>query len=111
MSFVEPFDRSTSTATDPEPGSLARPLRAEVPSNPESRIPNPESRIPSPGSRVPWYDPVVAFVRWDPLQDLLAAQQRIARLATAPSGWTPAVDVFETPDRYVVMMELPGLTQ
>lgn len=53
----------------------------------------------------------MAFVRWDPLQDLLAAQQRIARLATGPTGWTPAVDVFETPDRYVVMVELPGLTQ
>jgi HSP20 family protein len=53
----------------------------------------------------------VAFVRWDPLQDLLAVQQRMTRLATAPSGWTPPVDVFETPDRYVVMVELPGLTQ
>ncbi len=53
----------------------------------------------------------MAFVRWDPLQDLLAAQQRIARLATSPSGWTPAVDVFEIADRYVVMVELPGLTQ
>jgi HSP20 family protein len=53
----------------------------------------------------------VAFVRWDPLQDLLAAQQRLTRLAVGPTGWTPAVDVFETPDRYVVMVELPGLTQ
>ena len=52
----------------------------------------------------------MAFVRWDPLQDLLATQQRIARLATAPSGWTPAFDVFETSDRFVVMVELPGLT-
>ena len=25
--------------------------------------------------------------------------------------WTPPVDVFETPDKYVVMVELPGLTQ
>ena len=58
-----------------------------------------------------WYDPAVAFVRWDPLQDLLATQQRMDRLATGPTGWTPAVDVFETPDRYVVMVELPGLTQ
>jgi HSP20 family protein len=53
----------------------------------------------------------VAFVRWDPLQDLLAAQQRINRLATGPTGWIPPVDVFETADRYVVMAELPGLTQ
>ena len=53
----------------------------------------------------------MAFVRWDPLQDLLAAQQRINRLATGPAGWIPPVDVFETSDRYVVMVELPGLTQ
>jgi HSP20 family protein len=52
----------------------------------------------------------VAFVRWDPLQDLLAAQQRITRLATGPTGWTPAVDVLETSDRFVVLVELPGLT-
>ena len=53
----------------------------------------------------------MAFVRWDPLQDLLATSQRLNRLATGPSGWTPPVDVFETPDRFVVMVELPGLTQ
>ena len=53
----------------------------------------------------------MAFVRWDPLQDLLATSQRLNRLATGPSGWTPPVDVFETDDRFVVMMELPGLTQ
>jgi HSP20 family protein len=58
-----------------------------------------------------WYDPTVAFVRWDPLQDLLATQQRLNRLVTGPTGWTPAVDVLETPDRYVVMVELPGLSQ
>lgn len=52
----------------------------------------------------------MAFVRWDPLQDLLATQQRISRLPTGPTGWTPAVDVFETSDRFVVMVELPGLT-
>ena len=53
----------------------------------------------------------MAFVRWDPLQDLLATSQRLNRLATGPSGWTPPVDVFESEDRFVVMMELPGLTQ
>ena len=53
----------------------------------------------------------MAFVRWDPLQDLLATSQRLNRLSTGPSGWTPPVDVFETHDRFVVMVELPGLTQ
>jgi HSP20 family protein len=33
------------------------------------------------------------------------------RLATGPSGWTPPVDVLETDDHLVVMVELPGLTQ
>jgi HSP20 family protein len=53
----------------------------------------------------------VAFVRWDPLQDLLATSQRLNRLATGPTGWTPPIDVFETHDRFVVMVELPGLSQ
>jgi HSP20 family protein len=53
----------------------------------------------------------VAFVKWDPLQDLLAPQRRMNRLATGPTGWTPAVDIFETADRYVIMVELPGLSQ
>ena len=35
----------------------------------------------------------------------------MARLATGPTGWTPPVGGFETPDRYVIMVELPGLTQ
>lgn len=52
----------------------------------------------------------MAFARWDPLQDLLALQERIGRLAglDAP-GWVPPVDIYETPDRYVVTAELAGL--
>jgi HSP20 family protein len=54
----------------------------------------------------------VAFSRWDPLQDLLALQERINRLAgTDVPGWMPPVDVFETPDRFVVTVEVPGLSQ
>jgi HSP20 family protein len=48
----------------------------------------------------------------DPLRDLRAWQQRMERLADARHGtaaWTPAVDVYETADRYVVTAELPGL--
>ena len=45
----------------------------------------------------------MAFTRWDPLQDLLALQERINRLAgTDEAGWTPPVDIYETDDRYVV---------
>jgi len=56
--------------------------------------------------------PVVAFSRWDPLHDLLALHERLNRLGVddAP-GWTPAVDLYETPDRFVASLELPGLTR
>jgi HSP20 family protein len=54
----------------------------------------------------------VAFTRWDPLQDLLALQERITRLAgTDEAGWTPPVDIYETDDRYVVTAEVAGLAR
>ena len=53
--------------------------------------------------------PDVAFTSWDPIRDLLAIQQRLDRFAPAPSGWTPPVDLLETPDRFVVTAELPGM--
>lgn len=55
--------------------------------------------------------PLVAFARWDPIRDLLAIQQRLDRFAPGPAGWTPPVDLHETPDQYVVTAELPGLTR
>ncbi len=52
----------------------------------------------------------VAFARWDPLQDLLALHERLNRVAGEhSSGWVPAVDLYETPDDYVISVELPGL--
>ena len=51
----------------------------------------------------------MAFTRWDPIRDLLAIQQRLDRFAPGPAGWIPAVDLHETPDRYVLTAELPGL--
>jgi HSP20 family protein len=52
----------------------------------------------------------VAFSRWDPLHDLLALHERMNRLgADDPPGWTPAVDLYETSDRFVLSIELPGL--
>ena len=55
--------------------------------------------------------PGVAFARWDPIRDLLAIQQRLDRFAPGPAGWAPPVDVYETPNRYVITAELPGLTR
>lgn len=48
-------------------------------------------------------------LRWDPLRDLLVIQQRLDRYASGGSDWAPAVDLYETPDGYVVTAEVPGM--
>jgi len=53
----------------------------------------------------------VAFTRWDPIRDLLAIQQRLDRFAPGPAGWSPPVDLHETPEGYVLTAELPGLNR
>lgn len=53
----------------------------------------------------------MAFARWDPIRDLLAIQQRLDRFAPGPSGWTPAVDILETTDQYIVTAEVPGMSR
>jgi HSP20 family molecular chaperone IbpA len=53
----------------------------------------------------------VAFARWDPIRDLLAIQQRLDRYAPGPTGWTPAVDILETTDQYIVIAEVPGMSR
>lgn len=53
----------------------------------------------------------MAFARWDPIRDLLAIQQHLDRFAPSQTGWTPPVDLHETPDAYVLNAELPGLTR
>lgn len=48
----------------------------------------------------------------DPLRDLRAWQERLERLAAQRgSAWDPPMDVYETPARYVVTAELPGLSR
>ena len=53
----------------------------------------------------------MAFTRWDPIRDLLAIQQRLDRFAPGPAGWSPPVDLHETPEGYVLTAELPGLNR
>src|SRR6266852_9980189 len=54
----------------------------------------------------------VAFTRWDPLRDLLALHEQLGHLVgTDAPGWTPAVDLYETANDYVLTAELPGLAR
>ncbi len=49
---------------------------------------------------------------FDPLRDLRAWQERLDRMLAQPgAAWTPAIDVYETTDRYVVTAEVPGLVR
>src|SRR5919201_6547683 len=62
---------------------------------------------------------MLATTRWDPFRDLMSIQNELNRLfgRTWSSGeetesagaWVPALDVYETGDRYVVSVELPGI--
>jgi HSP20 family protein len=58
--------------------------------------------------------------RWDPFRDLMSIQNEINRLfgrtyggaesGTGATGtWVPPLDVFESQDKYVVAVELPGI--
>lgn len=49
---------------------------------------------------------------WDPVRDLLTMQERLESLfGRATPGWVPPVDLAEQPDRYVLTVELAGLTR
>ena len=49
---------------------------------------------------------------WDPVRDLLTMQERLESLfGRATPGWVPPVDLSEHPDRYVLTVELAGLTR
>lgn len=52
--------------------------------------------------------------RWDPLQDLFQVGNEVSRLlGTAESAmkgvWSPAADILETPDKFQIIVELPGI--
>jgi HSP20 family protein len=54
----------------------------------------------------------VAFSRWDPFRDLLALHEQLGHLVgTDAPGWTPPVDLYETPTTFVLTAELPGLSR
>jgi HSP20 family protein len=54
----------------------------------------------------------VAFSRWDPLRDLIALHEQIGQLVgTDAPGWTPAVDLYETADYFILTADLPGLSR
>jgi HSP20 family protein len=56
--------------------------------------------------------PNVAFMRWDPMRDLLALHEQLGHLVgTDAPGWTPPADLYETPNAFVLTAELPGLTR
>src|SRR5215471_13313519 len=56
--------------------------------------------------------PQVALTRWDPLRDLLALHEQLGHLVGADApGWTPPVDLYETPTEFVLSAELPGLSR
>jgi HSP20 family protein len=63
--------------------------------------------------------------RWDPFNDLLRIQERMNRMfedslvqthggsdpTVTRGSWTPAVDIYETPDSIVLLADLPGIVQ
>lgn len=61
------------------------------------------------------------IVRWDPFRDLVSIQDELNRLfgrtftgveptrPTAAGAWMPSMDVYETEDRIVATIELPGI--
>lgn len=61
----------------------------------------------------------MAMSRWDPFRDLMGIQNEINRLfgrtyaggeTTGTAGaWMPPLDIYETKDKFVVTVELPGI--
>ncbi|HET9481312.1 MAG TPA: Hsp20/alpha crystallin family protein [Candidatus Polarisedimenticolia bacterium] len=66
----------------------------------------------------------MSLTRWDPFRDLVSLQERMNRLfedslsrskttdqEMAMGAWTPAVDIYETPEEVVLKADLPGVLQ
>ena len=62
----------------------------------------------------------MAMSRWDPFRDLMSIQNELNQLFGRTFGgegervrgadWVPPLDVHETSDRFVITVELPGLS-
>jgi HSP20 family protein len=62
----------------------------------------------------------MAMSRWDPFRDLMSIQSELNRLfgrtyagneaGTSTGAWVPPLDIFETKDKYVVNVELAGVS-
>ena len=61
-------------------------------------------------------------MRWDPFRDLMSIQNELNRLfgrtyggttetaaGTTSGTWMPPLDIYETQDRFVIALELPGV--
>ncbi len=66
----------------------------------------------------------MAITRWDPFRDLISLQERmnklfedsLARSGTFEEGfsagaWSPSADIYETQEKIVIRLDLPGLSQ
>jgi HSP20 family protein len=62
----------------------------------------------------------MAMSRWDPFRDLMSIQNELNQLfgrtyagetrEGARGAWTPLLDVYETQEKFVIKMELPGVS-
>ena len=58
---------------------------------------------------------MATLARWDPFRDLLSMQGELNRLfgrtyaEDGGTSWIPALDVFETEEKFVVTLELAGM--
>lgn len=61
-----------------------------------------------------------SVTRWDPFRDLMSIQGELNRLfgrtfssdldeSNARGAWVPVLDVYETPEKFTLIAELPGM--
>lgn len=66
----------------------------------------------------------MAVVKWDPFRDMITLRDRMDRLFEdslnrfrggdsdmTQSTWSPAVDIYETPENIIIKAEIPGVSK